>query len=99
MSHAYSATYTHCIFSTKDRNNTIPGECRANLWAYLIGIAQNLRIVPIAVGGTSNHAHLLLRVPPVMPLSEAMQKLKPTPLVGWPNNNPSNGSKVTRRLA
>jgi putative transposase len=76
MSHTYSATYTHCIFSTKDRKNTISDELRANLWAYLIGTAQNLKILPIAVGRTSNHAHLLLRVPPLMPLSEAIQRLK-----------------------
>ena len=76
MSHTYTASYIHCIFATKERQNTIPEELRPKLWAYMTGIAQNLKLVPIAIGGTSNHAHLLLRIPPVVPLAEAIQKLK-----------------------
>lgn len=76
MSHTYTANYTHCVFSTKERQNTIPDDLRPKLWAYLTGIAQNLKLVPIAIGGMSNHIHLLLRIPPVVPLAEAIQKLK-----------------------
>lgn len=76
MSPTYTANYTHCIFSTKEHQNTIPDDLRPKLWAYLTGIAQNLKLVPIAIGGTSNHIHLLLRMPPVVPLAEAIQKLK-----------------------
>jgi putative transposase len=60
----------------KERQNSIADELRPKLWAYLNGIAQNLKLVPIAIDGTSNHAHLLLRVPPLISLSEAIQKLK-----------------------
>lgn len=76
MSHTYSATYVHCVFSTKERQNSIVDELRPKLWAYLNGIAQNVKLVPIAIGGTANHIHLLLRFPPVIALSEAIQKLK-----------------------
>lgn len=76
MSHTYTASYMHCVFSTKERQNTIPAALRPKLWAYLTGIAQNLRLLPIAIGGTSNHIHLLLRIPPVVALAEAIQKLK-----------------------
>ena len=76
MSHAYSAAYFHCVFSTKDRRDSIPVELRTKLWAYVEGTARNLGIVPVAVGGTSNHAHLLLRLKPNMPVAEAVQKLK-----------------------
>ena len=76
MSHAYVANFVHCVFSTKDRHNLIPLELQANLCAYLIGIARNLQIQLIAVGGMPNHIHLLLAVPPAMALSVAIQKLK-----------------------
>jgi len=76
MSHAYVANFVHCVFSTKDRHNLIPPELQANLCAYLIGIARNLQIQLIAVGGMPNHIHLLLAVPPAMALSVAIQKLK-----------------------
>jgi REP element-mobilizing transposase RayT len=76
MSHTYSASYFHCIFSTKDRHNTIPDDLRPRLWAYLEGTAKNLGIIPVAIGGTANHAHLLLRIKPNMNIAEAVQKLK-----------------------
>ena len=76
MSHAYSADYFHCIFSTKDRRESIPVELRPKLWAYLEGTAKNVGIVPVAIGGTSNHAHVLLRLKPNMSVAEAIQKLK-----------------------
>jgi putative transposase len=47
-----------------------------NLFAYLTGIARNLGITLGAIGGTSNHVHLLISVPPTMALAEAVQKLK-----------------------
>ena len=76
MSHTYTASYFHCIFSTKDRKNTIPDDLRPRLWAYIEGTAKNLGIIPVAVGGTSNHAHMLLRLKANMTLAEALQKLK-----------------------
>ena len=76
MSHAYSAAYFHYVFSTKDRRDSIPIELLPKLWAYVEGTAKNLGIVPIAVGGTRNHMHLLLRLKPNMPVAEAVQKLK-----------------------
>ena len=76
MSHVYMAYFAHCVFSTKGRQNSIPVELQAKLWAYLIGIARNLQITMIAVGGMPNHIHLLIAVPPAMALSVAIQKLK-----------------------
>ena len=76
VSHTYTAAYFHCVFSTKDRRDSIPVELLPKLWAYIEGTAKNLGIVPIAVGGTSNHAHVLLRLKPNMSMAEAVQKLK-----------------------
>jgi putative transposase len=76
MSHAYIANFAHCIFSTKDRRNLIPLELQPRLYAYLIGIARNLQIQLIAVGGMPNHIHLLIAVRPTMGLAVAIQKLK-----------------------
>lgn len=74
--HTYNANFVHCIFSTKERKNTIPAELQEPLWAYLIGIANRLKIKSLAIGGTENHVHLLLGVPPTIAIAEAVQKLK-----------------------
>jgi len=76
MAHTYNANFVHCIFCTKDRENSIPRHLKENLWAYLLGIANNLKIKTLAVGGTTNHVHLLLGIPPTMTVAVAMQKLK-----------------------
>ena len=76
MSHTYNANIVHCIFSTKDRCDTTPAELQEQLWAYFLGIANNLKIKLLAAGGTTNHVHLLLGLPPTMGVAEAVQKLK-----------------------
>jgi REP-associated tyrosine transposase len=76
MSHTYSTSYVHFIFSTKNRRGSIPPELQEQLWAYLVGMANNLRIKSLAVGGTENHVHLLLGLPPTVTVAEAMQKFE-----------------------
>jgi putative transposase len=76
MSHTFSANLVHCIFSTKNRDGLIPEHRRETLWAYLAGIARNGRAEMLAVGGTDNHVHLLMALPPNLALAEAIQKLK-----------------------
>ena len=74
MAHTYSSLLVHCVFSTKDRRNLI-GEPR-RLWQYLGGTARAKEIRLVAAGGTANHVHLLLDLPPTLPLAKALQDLK-----------------------
>jgi putative transposase len=74
MSHSYSLTLFHVVFSTKERRAAIAEP--AKLWAYVAGIARNIGYEPLAIGGTGNHVHMLLRLPAHIPISEATQKLK-----------------------
>jgi|SRR5208282_3449835 len=76
MSHTYAANFVHCVFSTKERRDLIPAELQDRLYAYMIGIADNLHFKILAAGGTSNHVHLLIGLPPALTLAEAVQKLK-----------------------
>lgn len=66
----------HCVFSTKNRQKTIPAELQESLWAYLLEIANHLKLKTIAIVGTENHVHLLLGLPPTITIAEAVQKLK-----------------------
>lgn len=53
----------HCVFSTKDRRNVISAELQDRLYAYLIGIANNVGFKILAAGGTANHLYLLIALP------------------------------------
>jgi len=76
MSHTYIANFVHCVFATKQRQELIPAEFQPKLCAYLIGVARNLNITMVAVGGTPNHVHILIAPPSAMALAVAVQKLK-----------------------
>src|SRR6185437_12286313 len=46
------------------------------LWAYMAGIARNHKFLVLANGGTENHVHLLIQLPPVLSLAKAVSLLK-----------------------
>ena len=74
MAHTYTSNLFHIVFSTKERLSAISEPPK--LWAYVAGVARNLNYEPLAIGGTQDHIHVLLRIPTNVPLSEAVQKLK-----------------------
>jgi len=76
MSHTYATNLVHCVFSTKGRIDSIPNGIRERLYAYLFGIARNLGIEILAMGGTANHIHILMALPAKFPLSYAVRDLK-----------------------
>ena len=78
MPHSYSSSLYHCTFSTKERVKSIAREFRYDLWAYMGGIARGNAMAALAVGGTDDHAHLLLSLPATLPVSKAVQIVKCT---------------------
>ena len=74
MSHTYTANFLHMVFSTKHRRELIPAELQPRLWGYMAEIGRNRAMHIFAVGGIANHAHVLLSLPPVMPLAKAAQR-------------------------
>jgi REP element-mobilizing transposase RayT len=76
MSHSFTSSLFHCTFSTKERHRSIAGDFRQDLWAYMGGIARTNAMRALAVGGIDDHAHLLLSIPPTIPLAKALQLIK-----------------------
>ena len=76
MSHTYCSNLVHCVFSTKERANSISNEIQERLFAYIFGIAKNVGIKILAIGGTANHLHILLAVPARESLSTVVRDLK-----------------------
>jgi len=76
LAHTFSRNHIHLVVSTKDRRDTITKEWQPRLWAYVAGICKNHEMIAIAVGGTENHVHILLHLPPKLALAEAVLLLK-----------------------
>jgi REP element-mobilizing transposase RayT len=76
MSHSYVSNRIHLVFSTRDRKDLISDEAQPKLWAYIAGIGKNISAHVLAVGGTANHTHILLALPPTLTLASTVQKIK-----------------------
>ena len=76
VKHTHVSVRIHCGFSTKGRSPSIPDALQPRLWAFMGGIARRLGMKAIAVGGTRDHVHILLLLPPTIALAKAVQALK-----------------------
>jgi putative transposase len=66
--------FVHCVFSTKGRAQLVRNP--EALWAYLWGIARNLKFDLLAAGGTFDHIRLLLSLPAERMLADVVRALK-----------------------
>lgn len=76
MAHTFVCNHMHIVFSTRDRAQSIKGDRGKRLYAYLIGIARNLGMTMIAVGGMPDHIHLLVSLPSQMSVAKAVNLFK-----------------------
>lgn len=76
MPHTHTWCLFHVVFAVKNREPMIPKEVLPRLWAYMGGIARSEKMTAFAIGGTENHIHLLITLPPTMPLSKAVGMVK-----------------------
>jgi len=76
MGHTFTNLLLHVVFSTADRAPMISDAMRQDVHAYLGGILREIHAVPIMIGGTNDHVHLLLRLPGNLALADCMRVLK-----------------------
>jgi REP-associated tyrosine transposase len=76
MTHTFANLLTHAIFSTKDRKPLIASELKPDLLAYMGGIVRELQGKSIAMNSMPDHVHMLLWLPPVVAVAEALRIVK-----------------------
>jgi len=76
MSRTFTNLLTHLIFSTKDREAVIVPEIKSELFAYLGGLTRELKGKAYGINGLTDHVHLLISLPPVVSISEALRFIK-----------------------
>jgi putative transposase len=85
MGHTYFSALFHCVFSTKNRQRLIPDHLQNDLWHFMGGIARQNGMTSLRVGGTCDHVHMVIAVPPTVALAKAMQLVK-SGSSKWMNN-------------
>jgi putative transposase len=76
MPHTFTNLLAHLIFSTKNRMPHINQELKPQLFAYMGGILRELHGSALLINGTTDHVHLLVRLPPTIALADALRVLK-----------------------
>jgi putative transposase len=66
----------HLVFSTKDRTPLITDDIRERVHAYLGGVIRGQGGVPLDVGGTADHVHLLIGLKATHCLADVLRTLK-----------------------
>jgi putative transposase len=78
MPSTHLSLHYHIVFSTKDRHPFIVDEWRNRLHEYLGGLVRAADAFPEAIGGTADHAHLLVGLRATHSLASFVQDIKQT---------------------
>ena len=66
----------HITFSTKNRAAMIPESLEPELYAYVGGICRRMGSPLLAMGGTSDHVHLMVSLSKTVTLADLMMNIK-----------------------
>lgn len=75
MANTYTQISIQAVFAVKGRQNIITKNWRDDLHRYISGIIKSYA-KPLAVGGWKDHVHIFFGLPPVITVSELLQKVK-----------------------
>ena len=76
MSQSLVKNYIHLVFSTKYREPLINVAIESDLYAYLIGICNQLECQPVKIEGFPDHIHILYLLSKKIPLIKLVEELK-----------------------
>ena len=76
MANTYNQIYIHIVFAVKYRDAAIAKSWRQELYQYIIGLIEHRGHKVYAVGGMSDHIHILASLSPKQAISELVQEVK-----------------------
>jgi len=76
MASTLTRLLVHITFSTKRREALIPEEIEPNLYAYIGGICRRMESPLLAMGGITDHVHLLVSLGKTVALADLMLNIK-----------------------
>lgn len=76
MANTYTQLYIHIVFSVKGRQNLIQKTWKEELYKYICGIVSGKEQKVYAIGGVSDHIHILVSVKPNIALSYLVRDIK-----------------------
>lgn len=76
MPQSLARVLLHLVFSTKHRENLITEALRSELHAYFVGTLERIHCMPMLVGGTDDHVHVLVGLGRTITIADMVEQLK-----------------------
>jgi REP element-mobilizing transposase RayT len=76
MANTYAQIYLHFVFAVQNRTSLIQSDWKNELYKYITGIVKTNGHKLIAIGGTSNHVHILIGYKQHQLIPELLQDIK-----------------------
>jgi REP element-mobilizing transposase RayT len=81
MSNTFTNLLYHVVFSTKHRHATLKDGFRLDLDSYIGGIIKNRDGIPIEIGGTEDHIHILAKLSPTRAIEADKKQSRIVPFI------------------
>ena len=78
MPNSHTEVFVHLVWATWDRRPLITPEIEARLYACIAAGCRDLQAHLMAIGGVSDHVHLLIRLPSTLTIAQIAKDLKGT---------------------
>src|SRR5579862_754485 len=78
MPNSYTELYMHLVWATWDRQPLITPEMEARLYTCIATCCRDLQAHLVAIGGVSDHLHVLVRLPVTLTVAQLAKDLKGT---------------------
>ena len=82
MPQSYTNLIYHIVYSTKERQTSITNDLQPRLYEYIGGMIRKRGGICLAIGGMSDHVHILTKLKPDKSVSDVLRDLKANS-TGW----------------
>ena len=86
MAHSFYSVYLHLIFAWKERRPFVQQQWKDDFYQYICGIIKSKGAILKAIGGTSDHIHILCSLPGTVSYAELVKEIK-SRSSAWIKNN------------
>jgi len=76
MANTYSQIYLQVVFAVNGRKSLIQSEWKDELYKYICGIVNGKKEKVYAIGGVSDHIHILISIKPSSIISDLVRDIK-----------------------
>ena len=76
MPQSLASVLIHLVFSTKNREPTIPHDQLPQLHAYIVGILDNLQCPSLRTGGIVDHTHTIFSLHRTVAIADVVEQVK-----------------------